>query len=45
MEMADRAAEALNKIIKGVEKTNEIMSMIMRATGEQRSGSKEVPAS
>jgi methyl-accepting chemotaxis protein len=44
MGMADRAAEALNKIVKGVEKTNEIMNMIMKSTGEQRAGSKEVLA-
>jgi methyl-accepting chemotaxis protein len=42
MEMSDRAAEALNKIVQGVEKTDEIMGLIMKATAEQRAGSKEV---
>jgi methyl-accepting chemotaxis protein len=42
MDMADRAAEALNKIVEAVEKTNRIMSMIMSTTTEQRAGSKEV---
>ncbi len=42
MEMADRASEALNKIIMGVEKTNEIMNEIMSSTAEQKEGSKEV---
>lgn len=42
MEMADRAAEALTKIIQGVEKTDQIMNMIMKATAEQRTGSREV---
>ncbi len=42
MEMADRAAEALHKIIEGVEKTDRLMNMIMAATAEQRAGNKEV---
>jgi len=42
MEMADRASEALNKIIQGVEKTNAIMNEIMASTAEQKEGSKEV---
>ncbi len=42
MDMADRAAEALKKIIGGVEKTDQIMAMIISATAEQVAGSKEV---
>jgi methyl-accepting chemotaxis protein len=44
MDMADRASEALKKIISGIEKTDEIMAMIVTATSEQRAGSKEVLA-
>lgn len=42
MDMADRAAEALKKIIEGVEKTDQIMGMIVTVTSKQREGSKEV---
>ena len=42
MDMADRAAEALKKIIGGVEKTDQIMAMAISATAEQVTGSKEV---
>jgi methyl-accepting chemotaxis protein len=42
LDMADRAAEALKKIIEGVEKTDQIMGMIVTVTSEQREGSKEV---
>ena len=42
MDMADRAAEALKKIIGGVEKTDQIMAMAISATAEQVMGSKEV---
>ncbi len=41
MEMADRASDALKKIIEGVEKTGQIMGMITAATTEQVTGSKE----
>ncbi len=42
MEMADRASEALRKIIEGVEKTGQIINIVTAATVEQMSGSKEV---
>ncbi len=42
MDMADRAAEALKRIIEGVEKTNGIMGMIVAAMAEQRTGSREM---
>ena len=42
MEMADRASEALKRIIAGVEKTNQIMEQITTATAEQLTGNKEV---
>jgi methyl-accepting chemotaxis protein len=42
MDMADRATEALKKIIGGVEKTDQIMAMVISATAEQVTGSKEV---
>jgi methyl-accepting chemotaxis protein len=41
MGMADRAADALKKIIEGVEKTDKIMSLITAATSEQTAGNKE----
>ena len=42
MDMADRAADALKKIVEGVEKTDQIMAMVISATAEQVSGSREV---
>ncbi len=42
MDMADRAAEALKKIIGGVEKTDQIMALVISATAEQAAGSREV---
>jgi methyl-accepting chemotaxis protein len=42
MEMADRAADALKKIVGGVDKTGEIMALITAATAEQTSGSRQV---
>lgn len=42
MDMADRASDALKKIIEGIETMDEIMKNIISATAEQISGSKEV---
>ena len=42
MEMADRASEALKRIIAGVEKTDQIMGLITTATAEQLAVNKEV---
>jgi methyl-accepting chemotaxis protein len=41
MGMADRAADALKKIVEGVEKTDKIMNMITAATASQMAVSKE----
>ena len=41
MDMSDRAAAALKKIIQGVEQTGDIMGKIMESTMEQRSISNE----
>ncbi|HAR46556.1 MAG TPA: methyl-accepting chemotaxis protein, partial [Nitrospiraceae bacterium] len=42
MGMADRASEALKKIIEGVEQTGQLMNRITTATMEQMAGSREV---
>jgi methyl-accepting chemotaxis protein len=42
MDMADRATDALKKIIEGVEKMGQIMAMITTATADQMAGSRDV---
>jgi methyl-accepting chemotaxis protein len=42
MDMADRAAEALRRIIEGVEKMGDIMSLVTSSAAEQMAGSREV---